>query len=540
MIQIPLNELKPAKNNVRQVKTTKESIKSLAASIESQGMLHNLVIKKNGKGYEVIDGNRRLEALRVLYGAKASNEINCIVIEDNDNEIGLHANMMREDMHPLDESDVIYDIVAEGQEDFDSVGKRFGQTKQWVKQRLALSSLSLKAKAKFRNYDFGLGVAIAFTLGSHEQQDKFLDDHENAQLSASWVKDAMTDSKIPASKALFQWEGSHLEEELGVQRDLFSEEVFFTNREAFEECQMNFLQDFINLERQTKDFMDVVFLKDEYWFDSPATKGYSICHDDEVPDSDCILCVMYNTYQMKFLTQRMVSDEQQEQSQLEASPEEEEEELSPITYTKPQKSMLHGYYAHETKVALWHKANKNDLTKFMMAMFCHRSLGWTYSMVDRIGNCHADHQRFFPVDEEPDNYVVPEHETFIEEHKEAAKLAYEEQGIIPLKYCLDLERQILSRLFSAICLTTLSNYDIQSETFQENSPAIVDWPWFRPDYKWLNKYKSAQLDMLSDYLLGKVISGSKRDKIEAIKQKLDTSPEFDPYGEWPQYKQSSE
>ena len=189
-----------------------------------------------------------------------------------------------------------------------------------------MSSLSAKAKAKFRNYDFGLGVAIAFTLGSHEQQDKFLDDHENAQLSASWVKDAMTDSKIPASKALFQWEGSHLEEELGVQRDLFSEEVFFTNREAFEECQMNFLQDFINLERQTKDFMDVVFLKDEYWFDSPATKGYSICHDDEVPDSDCILCVMYNTYQMKFLTQRMVSDEQQEQSQLEASPEEEEEE----------------------------------------------------------------------------------------------------------------------------------------------------------------------------------------------------------------------
>jgi hypothetical protein len=161
-------------------------------------------------------------------------------------------------------------------------------------------------------------------------------------------------------------------------------------------------------------------------------------------------------------------------------------------------------------------------------------------MVDRIGNCHADHQRFFPIDEEPDNYVVPEHETFIEEHKEAAKLAYEEHGIIPLKYCLDLDRQILSRLFSAICLTTLGNHDIQSETFQENSPAIVDWPWFRPDYKWLNKYKSAQLDMLSDYLLGKVISGSKRDKIEAIKQKLDTSPEFDPYGEWPQYKQSSE
>ena len=126
MIQIPLNQLKPAKNNVRQVKSSPDSIKSLAASIESQGMLHNLVIKKNGTGYEVIDGNRRLEALKKIHGAKAANEVNCIVIENNDNEIGLHANMMREDMHPLDECDVMYDIIADGQEDYDSVGKRFG------------------------------------------------------------------------------------------------------------------------------------------------------------------------------------------------------------------------------------------------------------------------------------------------------------------------------------------------------------------------------------------------------------------------------
>jgi ParB-like chromosome segregation protein Spo0J len=60
MLQIPLNQLKPAKNNVRKVKSSSESLNALAASIESQGLLHNLVIRKNGKGYEVIDGNRRL------------------------------------------------------------------------------------------------------------------------------------------------------------------------------------------------------------------------------------------------------------------------------------------------------------------------------------------------------------------------------------------------------------------------------------------------------------------------------------------------
>ena len=159
MLQIPLNQLKHAKDNVRKVKSSSQSLNSLAASIESQGLLHNLVIRKNGKGYEVIDGNRRLEALKKIYGKEAANEINCIEITESDNEVGLHANMMREDMHPLDECDVIHALCADGEEDFDSVGKRFSQTNQWVKQRVALSELSDKAKEMFRNYDFGIGVA---------------------------------------------------------------------------------------------------------------------------------------------------------------------------------------------------------------------------------------------------------------------------------------------------------------------------------------------------------------------------------------------
>ena len=66
MLQIPLNQLKPAKNNVRQVKASKESLAHLKASIESQGLLHNLVVMKNGAGYHVIDGNRRLQALYAI------------------------------------------------------------------------------------------------------------------------------------------------------------------------------------------------------------------------------------------------------------------------------------------------------------------------------------------------------------------------------------------------------------------------------------------------------------------------------------------
>ena len=54
-MQIALNQLKPNPNNVRKVKGN--GLDSLIASIKSRDLLHNLVVKKNGSGYIVIDGN---------------------------------------------------------------------------------------------------------------------------------------------------------------------------------------------------------------------------------------------------------------------------------------------------------------------------------------------------------------------------------------------------------------------------------------------------------------------------------------------------
>lgn len=536
MIQVPLNQLKPAKNNVRKVQSSLQSLNALASSIESQGLLHNLVIRKNGAGYEVIDGNRRLEALKKLYGNEASNEINCIEIFDNESEIGLHANMMREDMHPLDECDVIHALCADGSEDFDSVGKRFGQTNQWVKQRVALAELSDKAKEMFRNYEFGIGVASALTLGTHEQQDNFLEEHKGKEIHAHWVKQSMTQKKIPTSAALFDIENPspQVVNDLGIESDLFSDEMYITNIEKFNEYQNAYIDGFIQSARQA-DWQDVVYLRDEYWFDSPQCRGWTITSDESVPDSDCILVVSYNSYRYTLDTARMVSREQLEQSQVEEQAQEEEVEVTPVLYTEPQKQLLHGYYADEMKRRLWDYEDPSELTRLMMAIICHRKLGYTYSHEHRIGNVIAEHQPLFPKDEYPDDYAYPEHENYIDQHIHDAREAFDNDGTPPLEYCLSLPRQELSRLFSAICLTAISKYDCQNEIFQNSSIAVVDTQgWFKPDAKWLNKYKTAQLDMLTEYITGSIKNGNKKEKVEYLRERLSESPKFDPYGSWPQ------
>ena len=169
--QIKLEELVHSPNNVRKVKSSKDSIDQLKASIQSKGMLHNLVVVQGDNSYEVIDGNRRLEALKELY--QDTDLVSCIVLDSDDGEVGLHANMMREDMHPLDECDVIQALVADGTEDYDSVAVRFGSTDKWVKQRVSLSELSDTARALFRDSKINLSVAQAFTLGTAEKQDKY-------------------------------------------------------------------------------------------------------------------------------------------------------------------------------------------------------------------------------------------------------------------------------------------------------------------------------------------------------------------------------
>jgi len=525
-MQIPLKELKHSSNNVRQIKPDKEGIKALAESIKSQGLLHNLIVSKNGTGYEVIDGNRRLSALHILHGNSASEGVNCLVVDEYNNEYGLHANMMRENMHPLDECDAIQKICADGEEDYSTVGKRFGQTERWVQQRVALSELSPKAKMMFRNMEFGIGVASALTLGTHEQQDAYLEESEGRKIYVDSVKRAMLMKKISVSDALFDY--TQYKDELGIEGDLFSEDLHITNITRFNDLQMEHINNLVKEKMQ--EYMDVIFLKDQYVFDSPETKKLRYA-SDEANNEDVILVLSYNSDTYALRESRMISHERDEAiKELEAQ-EEEQQELTPYMFTKPQEDLLKSYYADFVKRKLWDTDN-GFLEKLMKALICHRRLGYTYSNVNRVGHVYADYQNLYPSEGQPYGYVDPDYEQYIELHIVAAQQAWDNNSICPLHYCLNLHDIELNRLFVAVCLTGLSKYDMLDWTIKETHPDFTaEEKWFKPDMTWLNKYKSEQLDKLGEMLYGVSKGNTKKDKVESIYKFLQESPNFDPFKE---------
>lgn len=526
-MMIPLSKLDHSPTNVRKVKPSEQGFKSLCASIQSKGLLHNLVVVEVDKGYHVVDGNRRLEALRTVMPKSA--KVGCIVIPENDEEVGLHANMMREDMHPLDECDVIMALCADGQETYDSVAVRFGQTQKWVEQRIGLAELSDLAKEKMRNGDFGIGVAQALTLGSHEKQDQYLDDR--AHYDAATAKRFMTSAKIPITACLFEPTDGQ-KKEMGVETDLFGDEEFITDRDWFDIFQQNYINDRID-EYKAEGYYDVVLLQDQYYWDAPELKRHKLCYDvDKFDKSELIAVVTYNTMRWSLDTQFMVNYEVEEAQKAQEEAEQAEEPITPMTFSTPQKELVQSYFADAMLREMFDKAHIN-MVQFFKAMLCHRKMGYGAHHVHRVGSIYADPQNIF-IGDIPDGITDYPWEQVIASYKERANAAFEESGIAPLVYCYTLTTKELDELFVACCMQGMGRYDFKTEAMQYFEGLVDLQGWFKPDVTWVNKWKINQIEDVEQWLFGNTKSGSKPQRVEAITEQLQATGRFDPFGTWPQ------
>ena len=78
-------------------------MEELTESIRRHGVLQPLVVRKKGKFYELIAGERRLRAAR----AAGLKEVPILLVEADDDkaaELGLIENLQREDLGPLEEA----------------------------------------------------------------------------------------------------------------------------------------------------------------------------------------------------------------------------------------------------------------------------------------------------------------------------------------------------------------------------------------------------------------------------------------------------
>ena len=226
---IQLYKLTAWEGNVR--KTQNKGIDELAASIEAHGLLQSLVVRKDGKKFAVVAGNRRLAALAALLNAgKISTdfEVPCQVIENNADatEISLAENTVRENMHPADECDAYRDLIDKGAPIAD-VAARFGKTEHYVKQRLKLARVSPVVIEAYRKGKLNLEQVQAFAVSDdHEAQAAVFRDFDPDRNDADDIRDALTENDIAVTDKRVRYVTLKAYEKAGgtVRRDLFSQD----------------------------------------------------------------------------------------------------------------------------------------------------------------------------------------------------------------------------------------------------------------------------------------------------------------------------
>ncbi|HMO81183.1 MAG TPA: ParB/RepB/Spo0J family partition protein [Pyrinomonadaceae bacterium] len=146
-----------------------QTIESLADSLRTQGVLEPLIVRENGKKYEIVCGERRYRAAEV---AKVT-ELPCLVRELSDEEvldIQIHENLHREDVHPMDEA-YGYQFLKERLScDVRELALRVGKSEGYVLNRLKLNLLIREAQKDIDDAHLPLTYALEIAKYTPEIQ----------------------------------------------------------------------------------------------------------------------------------------------------------------------------------------------------------------------------------------------------------------------------------------------------------------------------------------------------------------------------------
>ena len=213
-------------------------MRELEASLEAHGLLENLVVRAldDGKTFHVVGGGRRLQALRALAKKRRSRfrtttPIPCRVMPDDaiDEEISAAENMVRVNMHPVDQFTAFHTMLERGLSARE-IANRFGLTARTVQRRLRLGGVAPEILGHARDGHLTLDQLEAFaaTPDRTRQLDVWnkMRSHNGYAPTAGWIRNELQRDLVSAASARARFVGLKAYKAAGgtVEEDLFAAE----------------------------------------------------------------------------------------------------------------------------------------------------------------------------------------------------------------------------------------------------------------------------------------------------------------------------
>ena len=149
-----------------------ESISALADSIKQHGILQPLLVRPYGSSYQIVAGERRWRAARML----GLSEVPVQIRELSDAEtmqIALIENLQRENLNPIEEAKGYSELIESYDMTQEEVAKTVGRSRSAVSNSMRLLSLPDEILEMLENGDISVGHGKA--LLSFEDEEKMLE-----------------------------------------------------------------------------------------------------------------------------------------------------------------------------------------------------------------------------------------------------------------------------------------------------------------------------------------------------------------------------
>jgi len=185
-----------------------ERLQELAASMRKNGVLQPLLVRRKGEGYELIAGERRLRAARMV----GLEKVPVHVREAHDGEmlrLAILENVQREDLNPIEEARAYQRLIDEFDMTQLNVAEQLGKSRSAINNTLRLLGLSPALQQRIESGELSAGHARALLAAdSLEEQEHIANLVRDKKLSVREVEQ-ITQShptkktvRRPVSKAL--------------------------------------------------------------------------------------------------------------------------------------------------------------------------------------------------------------------------------------------------------------------------------------------------------------------------------------------------
>ena len=122
-----------------------EALAELSQSIREHGIIQPLTVRKRGKIFELVAGERRLRAAKLA----ELHEVPCAIVDITDTEsaqIALLENLQREDLNFIEEAEAYFNLIQDHHFTQEEIAIKMGKKQSTIANKLRLLKLSPKIR----------------------------------------------------------------------------------------------------------------------------------------------------------------------------------------------------------------------------------------------------------------------------------------------------------------------------------------------------------------------------------------------------------